>query len=442
MKRRETEINLRECYKLIKAHSFKEASEKAESLMQCANFDSVQEKQIIGGLIDIISEFNEDRKHKEAIETVNIINKFKDCIKDKKTKNIILNELELAEGRVNLLSKPRYLQVVLTTMCNLDCIMCGLPQTHYVMPDSIKKSIVEYMPYLESVIWQGGEPLLYKGFKDLFKAAGLHGVEQTVTTNGLLVDEDILEIIANTHGIIHLDMSIDGVDEHTYSKIRRKGDFNVLLKKIDLINKTINKKKSFMLGMQSVVMKSNYKQIDRMVEFAVEKGFSKILFQRLFPSYLAQNEGLDDEENNFAVSKINEYREKFEKQQMIINIDSNIEYVNKVSEKSQQRQGDNINIVDNNIKQECFGLCDEKQTADLFCLAPWKRMFIGRENIVMPVCHCDVDGIKVDDVGELWNGKSMIDFRKNILEGKIPRQCLSFCKTSGDCFERIRRTGK
>lgn len=433
----ETEIKLKEFYKLIKTYSFQEASEKAGELMKCGSFDG-QGKQIIGVLIDIASKFNEDRKHKEAIETVKIINQFKDYIKDKKTENIILNELELAEGRIKLLSKPRFLQVVLTTMCNLDCIMCGLPQAYYVMPDSIKESITGYMPYLESVIWQGGEPLLYKGFKDLFKTAGSYGIEQTVTTNGLLVDEEILEIIENTQGMIHLDISIDGIDEATYAKIRRKGNFNALLKKIDLINKTITKKKSFMLGMQSVVMKSNYKQIDRMVEFAIEKGFSKILFQRLFPSYLAKDEGLNDEENNFAVSKINEYRERFEKQQMIINIDSNIEYVNKESACAEIHK-DESQVCE---KQIDLSLHDTNKNNDIFCLAPWKRMFIGRENIVMPVCHCDVDGIKVDDVGDLWNGKGMIDFRKRLLEGRLPEQCVTFCKTSGDCFERIRKTGK
>lgn len=433
----ETEIKLKEFYKLIKTYSFQEASEKAGELMKCGSFDG-HGKQIIGVLIDIASKFNEDRKHKEAIETVKIINQFKDYIKDKKTENIILNELELAEGRIKLLSKPRFLQVVLTTMCNLDCIMCGLPQAYYVMPDSIKESITGYMPYLESVIWQGGEPLLYKGFKDLFKTAGLYGIEQTVTTNGLLVDEEILEIIENTQGMIHLDISIDGIDEATYAKIRRKGNFNALLKKIDLINKTITKKKSFMLGMQSVVMKSNYKQIDRMVEFAIEKGFSKILFQRLFPSYLAKDEGLNDEENNFAVSKINEYRERFEKQQMIINIDSNIEYVNKESACAEIHK-DESQVCE---KQIDLSLHDTNKNNDIFCLAPWKRMFIGRENIVMPVCHCDVDGIKVDDVGDLWNGKGMIDFRKRLLEGRLPEQCVTFCKTSGDCFERIRKTGK
>ena len=136
----ETEIKLKEFYKLIKTYSFQEASEKAGELMKCGSFDG-QGKQIIGVLIDIASKFNEDRKHKESIETVKIINQFKDYIKDKKTENIILNELELAEGRIKLLSKPRFLQVVLTTMCNLDCIMCGLPQAYYVMPDSIKESL-------------------------------------------------------------------------------------------------------------------------------------------------------------------------------------------------------------------------------------------------------------------------------------------------------------
>ncbi|MDD3392945.1 MAG: radical SAM protein [Bacilli bacterium] len=429
------EERLNEIYKLIKLSLFKEASEKIDIVIEDNNINNEQIKKIINNLLDILFKFNEDRKHKEAIDTVKVISKFKDYIKDKKIENIILNELELAEGKIFLHSKPRSLQVVLTTMCNLDCIMCGLPQAHYVMPDSIKKTIIDYMPYLESVIWQGGEPLLYKGFKDLFYSASKHNVEQTVTTNGLLIDNDILDVIERTQGTIHLDISIDAVDKITYAKIRRKGDFNILLEKIDLINKKMLKKsnQNFMLGMQPVIMKSNYKQLDQMIDFAIEKGFSKILFQRLYPSYLAVNEGLNTDENNLVVEKIKEYKEKLERQQKLINIDSNLEYIK-----------DNLNesfVCNKNAEDNCNNINIE-QNNNLFCLAPWKRMFIGREKIVMPVCHCDVDGIKVDNIDDIWNGKGMIDFRKHMLEGTIPNQCNTFCKTSGDCFERIRRTGK
>ena len=427
------EEKLSKIYKLIKLSLFKEASEKIDIVIQYDGINNEQIKKIVTSLLDILFKFNEDRKHKEAIETVKIINKFKDYIKDKRIENIILNELELAEGKIFLHSKPRSLQVVLTTMCNLDCIMCGLPQEHYIMPDSIKKTIIEYMPYLESVIWQGGEPLLYKGFKDLFYAASKYDVDQTVTTNGLLIDNDILDVIERTQGTIHLDISIDAVDKITYAKIRRKGDFNILLEKIDLINKKIlkNTNPNFMLGMQPVIMKSNYKQLSQMIDFAIDKGFSKILFQRLYPSYLAKNEGLNTDENNYVVEQIKEYKEKLERQKRLINIDSNLEYI---------KDNSNENFVCNkNLEENPHNI---KQKNDLFCLAPWKRMFIGREKIVMPVCHCDVDGIKVENINELWNGKGMIDFRKCMLEGTIPHQCNTFCKTSGDCFERIRRTGK
>ena len=53
----ETEIKLKEFYKLIKTYSFQEASKKAGDLMKCGSFDG-QVKQIIRVLIDSASKFN------------------------------------------------------------------------------------------------------------------------------------------------------------------------------------------------------------------------------------------------------------------------------------------------------------------------------------------------------------------------------------------------
>ncbi|GAB1401547.1 hypothetical protein MASR1M68_04580 [Elusimicrobiota bacterium] len=90
-------------------------------------------------------------------------------------------------------------------------------------------------------------------------------------------------------------------------------------------------------------------------------------------------------------------------------------------------------------KQDCETDANDN---GIFCLAPWKRLFIGRTNIVMPVCHCDVDGLRIDDESDLWNGNTMVYFREQILKKSEPDQCKTFCQTSGKVFENIRRTGK
>ena len=60
----------------------------------------------------------------------------------------------------------------------------------------------------------------------------------------------------------------------------------------------------------------------------------------------------------------------------------------------------------------------------------------------MPVCHCDVDGLRIDDESDLWNGNTMVYFREKILKKSEPVQCKTFCQTSGKVFENIRKTGK
>ena len=46
-------------------------------------------------------------------------------LKDIKFKNIVLNEYEIAKSKICLKSYPRIAQVVITTSCNLNCIMCS-----------------------------------------------------------------------------------------------------------------------------------------------------------------------------------------------------------------------------------------------------------------------------------------------------------------------------
>lgn len=419
---------------LIESEEYHKAISETDKIIASSYVKNIN--ALTDRLVDLAGIYNENRNHAKALKVLEILSLLEKYIDDIKKKNIILNEYEIAKGLTVLKSKPRFLQVVLTTDCNLDCIMCGLSHSNHNLSKRFKESILEYLPFVENVIWQGGEPLLFKDFIELFDVSAKNNVFQTITTNGLLINDDILQIIENTKSNINLDISIDAVDKTTYEKIRRKGNFDILTDKIKLIGqKNLSRKPNFRFGMQAVIMKSNYKQIDSMIDFALQNGFNKIMFQRLYPGYLAQNEELNISENNFVCDCIDNYVKKLDSENMKFGIESNIKRIIL----SHNETGNDIIGVRELKKQDCE--TDAKDNG-IFCLAPWKRLFIGRTNIVMPVCHCDVEGLRIDDESDLWNGNTMVYFREQILKKSEPPQCKTFCQTSGKVFENIRRTGK
>ena len=71
-----------------------------------------------------------------------------------------LNEKELLERKTVLQSKPVRLGVVLTTKCNIDCIMCPDKGIKWELPDSLHDQITGMYPYLEEIYWRGGEVFL------------------------------------------------------------------------------------------------------------------------------------------------------------------------------------------------------------------------------------------------------------------------------------------
>ena len=99
----------------------------------------------------------------------------------------------------------------LSPICNMDCKMC------YV---KMKKSEVEKVGRLRTtdewikiaedareagmlfLLITGGEPLLYKGFKELYLKLVKMGLIITINTNATLIDEEMADFLQN---IRHLD---------------------------------------------------------------------------------------------------------------------------------------------------------------------------------------------------------------------------------------------
>ena len=186
---------------------------------------------------DIQTSFELGVAYREAGQdekSANIFKKLleKDVIKnDKFLHNKALNEYEISTRKEILQSKPRAMIGMIMNKCNISCRICDIwSRPKWQEPDRILKEIVELLPYMEDICWQGGEVFYMKEFNSMLaEGVKCKNLNQVIFTNGLLLDEKNLEIIAK--GKVELVLSIDGATKETYEYIRRGANFETLCKK-------------------------------------------------------------------------------------------------------------------------------------------------------------------------------------------------------------------
>lgn len=131
-------------------------------------------------------------------------------------------------------SRPiNYMRISITDRCNLRCTYC--------MPENIEKleheSILTYEEILRicqcsstigirNIKITGGEPLVRKGAVNLIaRIKALPGIEHvTLTTNGVLIDENIEDI--KRSAIDGINVSLDTLNPETFRKITGRDDYS------------------------------------------------------------------------------------------------------------------------------------------------------------------------------------------------------------------------
>ena len=83
-----------------------------------------------------------------------------------------LNELEFRERKLILSSYPRHLRFIVTNACNINCIMCRPMDTptEFTLPEKwLDRELDRFLPYSESVFWQGGETFMAPYFRRILE---------------------------------------------------------------------------------------------------------------------------------------------------------------------------------------------------------------------------------------------------------------------------------
>lgn len=190
-----------------------------------------------------------------------------------RTGNFILNESSFLLSR--LLGKPLVAGLPWaaafepTTSCNLRCPECpsGMRkftrQTGHLDLDFYQTVIDQLSPHLLYLtLYFQGEPTLNRSLPEMIWYARQKNIYVTTSTNGNLLDEDISKALVES-GLNRLIISMDGLDQETYSKYRIGGDLSKVRKGIENIvhwKKELNSSTPY-LELQFLVLGTNEHQI-------------------------------------------------------------------------------------------------------------------------------------------------------------------------------------
>jgi len=293
-------------------------------------------------------------------------------------------------GRPVTKGMPLAIGAELTNHCNLRCPECSSGSGMMTRPKGFMstalfdKLISELEPYLYNInLYFQGEPMLHAGFFHLLeRCANLNTV---VSTNGHFLSEDNAEKLAIS-GLKQLVISLDGMDQQTYSSYRVNGDFEEVTRGIRNVSEAVKRNSSPMkIILQFLVNLNNEHQIAEARKFAGEVN---------------------------AILKL--------KSMQIINKDDFVKWL--PSEKRFSRYDNKCNsyTLKNSYPDRCARL--------------WFNPVITWDGKVLPCCFDKNADHVMGDLNEdtfrgIWTGPKYRIFRKSVLSGRrmndICRNCTS-----------------
>jgi len=190
-------------------------------------------------------------------------------------KNAVLNEEEMAGGKVELMSRPRWLRFAASYACNLKCYHCSQRPDRSAglrLPDSFFEDLKRHLDAAQMVFFYGGEPLIEKSNLDLMEYMSRERFPARVffISNGTVLNEKIKTILEKLN-FGYLDVSIDSVDESLYEELRYPAKFADTMEHLRFLSALI-KKKGGRLFFSMTINKKNQNELIRYIKFSMDLG--------------------------------------------------------------------------------------------------------------------------------------------------------------------------
>lgn len=311
---------------------------------------------------------------------------------------------------------------ILTNKCNLRCNFC-FQKKHKVsgaMTSDDWINLSKQLPKYARVTMTGGEPLMFKGFKDVFSYVASRN-NCNLITNGTLLKNSLSDFILSYPKFRLLSISIDDIG----NKIRNidKGLWGKSEEEIKYFLKRRNKAgSSCALDIKTTILDETADKLFDIHKYCVEDlGADFHVFHFLKGSPIQHADVIYEFKDIYkrtraeTYDKINIIREQFEKIR-----DYNIKYGKtsflhpKVGSLAEGGLLDNIDIVNEPYhKKENFQSCRY----------PWSSNHINVDGMLIPCLAIPMGNVKTQSLDSIINGEKMQRFRKVIKEEGTVNGC-------------------
>ena len=193
---------------------------------------------------------------------------------------------------------PTMLELELSNLCNLACIMCsdrlssrirresGLPPLESPYDDSFVDQVAEVLPHLQELRFNGGEPLMQPlVHKIAERVAEIRpDLKVTIATNGTIINDKARRMMERCN--VHVNISIDSLIPERYAKIRVHGDLDEVLANFDEYRRYCQVGERSLCVMVNP-MRVNWDEMAEYVRWTVDRGVFLWFNTIRYPEHLA-----------------------------------------------------------------------------------------------------------------------------------------------------------
>lgn len=338
---------------------------------------------------------------------------------------------------------PDMVQVNFTFRCNLRCKMCDMHKQMDRMKSQSRRIEIEtplFRKIIEdtkelgtkTILFLGGEPFLREDLFELIKYAKSFGLNTSLVTNGVLMNEKIIKNCFDA-GLDWLTVSIDAASEKVFSQIRGRDVFKIITDNIRNLNqlRKQNNREFPKVVVCCTVMNENLEELVQVADLCKGLEIDRVFFQPVVACNVDQTQR--DEVFSGAIPK-----------ERLGVLD---ESISKLVE-YKKRSPAHYSFIANSTKllelmKEYFrGSIDYQKVP---CYAGYNRLQIVQEGKVY-FCvnqnqHESVFGdIEKDSLRKLWYSKEANSFRKIIKGCRVP--CLQWCSRRDEFIELVEYSEK
>jgi MoaA/NifB/PqqE/SkfB family radical SAM enzyme len=179
------------------------------------------------------------------------------------------------------LTGPLAVHLEVAAACNLTCSHCfagALPRREQALTmeelDHLFRTLAEMGAFRLGLT--GGEPLLRRDLFDIIDLSIGYGLHPCVTTNGLLMTEQIARDFGK-RDLVWLNVSLDGATAATNDLIRGSGTYARVMESLSVL------KRHSRFTLAFTIMRCNLEEIDKCAELAHRVGAHTAVFRPLYP---------------------------------------------------------------------------------------------------------------------------------------------------------------